>query len=61
MIGTAQRDQMWSVVKCERLITNWVGAGSALPKLANTSAKTGITQMRRIAVTMMAAPTMQDG
>ena len=32
------------MVKFERLMTNCVGAGSAWPKLENSSAKTGMTQ-----------------
>ena len=37
------------MVKFERLMTNCVGAGSAWPKLVNSSAKTGMTQTSRIA------------
>ena len=59
--ATIMRYQTLSMVKCERLITNWVGAGRALPKLENTSAKTGITQMRSTAVTSTAAATMHVG
>ena len=61
MIGAATRYQMWAIVNSERFMTNCVGAGSAWPKLLKTSAKTGITQISRIVVTMTAAATMHDG
>src|SRR5262249_39852379 len=60
-IGTAIRYQTCSIVKLERLMTNCVGAGSRCPKLEKTSAKTGITQMSRTAVTRTAAATMHEG
>ena len=51
----------YATVKLLRLMVNCVGAGSAWPKLENSSAKTGITKINSTAVTPTATVTIVAG